>query len=48
MVKIGQARLRVNLMPQHTQEHLDLFVEIFEKSLQKSKIIFEEEMKVYM
>ena len=29
VVKIGQARLRVNLMPQHTKEHLDSFVEIF-------------------
>ena len=29
VVKIGQARLRVNLMPQHTRDHLDKFVEIF-------------------
>jgi glycine C-acetyltransferase len=48
VVKIGQARLRVNLMPQHTREHLDTFVEIFEKSLQKANIIFEKEMKIYM
>ena len=26
VVKIGQARLRVNLMPQHTKDHLDKFV----------------------
>jgi glycine C-acetyltransferase len=48
VVKMGQARLRVNLMPQHTKEHLDTFVEVFEKSLAKSNIIFEKEMKIYM
>lgn len=26
VVTLGQARLRVNLMPQHTKEHLDVFV----------------------
>lgn len=26
VVKVGQARLRVNLMPQHTREQLDKFV----------------------
>lgn len=26
VVKVGQARLRVNLMPQHTHEQLDKFV----------------------
>jgi 7-keto-8-aminopelargonate synthetase-like enzyme len=33
VVKIGQARLRVSLMPQHTHEHLDTFVRVFERSL---------------
>lgn len=33
VVKIGQARLRVSLMPQHTKEHLDEFVRIFEESM---------------
>ena len=41
VVKIGQARLRVNLMPQHTKDHLDTFVELFEKSLEKSTAIFD-------
>jgi glycine C-acetyltransferase len=41
VVKIGQARLRVNLMPQHTKEHLDAFVKLFEKSLNKANIIYE-------
>ena len=48
VVKPGQARLRVNLMPQHTKYHLDTFVEVFEKSLAKANEIFEKEMKVYM
>ena len=48
VVKPGQARLRVNLMPQHTKYHLDTFVEVFEKSLAKANTIFEKEMKVYM
>lgn len=48
VVKIGQARLRVNLMPQHTRDHLDKFVEIFESSLEKANKIFERQMKVYM
>lgn len=41
VVKTGQARLRVNLMPQHTRDQLDKFVEVFEYSLKKSNIIFE-------
>ena len=40
VVKLGYARLRVNLMPQHTKEHLDTFVEVFEKCLSKSNEIF--------
>lgn len=40
VVKIGQARLRVNLMPQHTHEQLNKFVEIFERSLVKSNAIY--------
>jgi len=30
VVKIGQARLRVCLFPQHTKAHLDRFVTVFE------------------
>lgn len=41
VVSIGQARLRVNLMPQHTKQHLDFFVEKFEKCLAESKLILE-------
>jgi len=29
VVGIGQARLRVSLLPQHTKEHLDRFIEVF-------------------
>lgn len=47
VVKIGQARLRVNLMPQHTKEHLDTFVKVFELSLNKSNEIFERETKKF-
>ena len=36
VVKVGQARLRVGLIPQHTKEHLDIFYEIFMKALNKS------------
>ena len=35
-------------MPQHTRDHLDTFVAIFEKSLEKSQKIFDRELKVYM
>jgi len=48
VVKMGQARLRVNLMPQHTREQLDKFVEVFELSLEKSNKIFEKSMSEYM
>ena len=40
VVKIGQARLRVSIMPQHTKEHLDTFVRVFEKALAKATTIF--------
>ncbi len=29
VVKIGQARIRANLMPQHDKHELDTFVEVF-------------------
>ena len=48
VVKMGQARLRVNLMPTHTKDHLDTFVKVFEVSLEKSQAIFERQMKEYM
>ena len=44
VVAIGQARLRVSLLPQHTKEHLDLFIKIFEESLEKAKEIFDKSM----
>ena len=47
VVKMNQARLRVNLMPQHTKEQLDTFVKTFEISLKKSEMIFEKAMKNY-
>lgn len=47
VVKIGQARLRVSIMPQHTKEHLDTFVRVFEKALAKATTIFERQMKIY-
>ncbi len=40
VVKMGQARLRVSLLPQHTKEHLDRFVEVFEQSLDISNVLF--------
>ncbi len=46
-MKLGQARLRVSVMPQHTKEHLDTFVRVFEKALNKANAIFERQMKVY-
>jgi glycine C-acetyltransferase len=48
VVKIGQARLRVSLMPQHTYEQLDKFVEVFEKALAKANSIYERDMQKYM
>lgn len=36
VVKLGQARLRVSVMPQHTKEHLDTFVIVFEKAIKKA------------
>ena len=47
MVKIGQARLRVSLMPQHTREHLDKFFEVFEFSLKQANEIYERQLKVF-
>jgi glycine C-acetyltransferase len=41
VVSIGQARLRVNLMPQHTKAQLDLFVTKFESCLDQSKKMFD-------
>ena len=47
VVKIGQARLRVSLLPQHTKAHMDRFVQVFEQSLQKANQILEESMARY-
>ncbi len=47
VVKMGAARLRVNLMPQHTKEHLDTFVEVFESSLAQAKEIQRKAMEEY-
>ena len=41
VVKVGQARLRVCLLPQHTKAHMDRFVQVFEESLKKSKTILD-------
>jgi glycine C-acetyltransferase len=45
VVSVGEARLRVNLMPQHTKEHMDLFIEKFESALKQSNEIFEKTIK---
>lgn len=45
VVSVGEARLRVNLMPQHTKEHMDLFIEKFESALKQSNKIFEKTIK---
>lgn len=47
VVKIGQARLRVSIMPQHTKEHFDTFVRVFEKALKKATQIYDRQMKIY-
>ncbi len=47
VVQQGEARLRVNLMPQHTKEHLDTFVKVFEKAYKESNMIFEKGLKEY-
>ena len=41
VVKVGQARLRVCLLPQHTKAHMDRFVQVFEESLVKAKKILD-------
>ena len=35
VLKIGQARLRVCLLPQHTKAHMDTFVRVFEERRKK-------------
>ena len=47
VVKVGEARLRVNLMPQHTKEHLDTFVDTFERCLKESTYIYEKNEKLF-
>lgn len=47
VVKIGQARLRVCLLPQHTKAHLDRFVTVFEESMAKAQLILDEAMANY-
>lgn len=47
VVKIGQARIRVSLTPQHTKYHLDTFVKVLEIAIKRAKVIFDREMKVY-
>ena len=44
VVGIGQARLRVSLLPQHTKEHLDRFIQVYEESMEKAKEIFDKSM----
>jgi glycine C-acetyltransferase len=39
VVKVGQARLRVCLLPQHTKAHMDKFIDVFEESLAKANLI---------
>ncbi len=36
IVKMGEARIRANLMPQHTKEHFDQFVTVFDMAYKKS------------
>lgn len=47
VVKLGQARLRVSIMPQHTKEHLDTFVSVFETAMTRATAIYERQLKVY-
>ena len=47
VVKVGQARLRLSLLPQHTKAHMDRFVVVFEESLKKAQMILEESMSRY-
>ena len=48
VVRVGQARLRVGLMPQHTKDHLDTFYNVFMKSLAKATEIYERDLAKYM
>ncbi|CAK56862.1 unnamed protein product (macronuclear) [Paramecium tetraurelia] len=47
IVRMGQARLRVNLQPQHTKEHLDTFIETFHFCFVKATKIVEESLEKY-
>lgn len=47
VVGMNEARLRLNLMPQHTQENMDIFVEIFDKVYKMAVVMFDEAMEVY-
>lgn len=40
VVGIGQARLRLNLMPKHDQKNIDIMVDSFDRSMKEAAQIF--------
>jgi len=47
IVKKGESRLRVNLMPQHDKKNLDLFVDTLIKVIEKANLIYNKGMEDY-
>ncbi|EGR34712.1 hypothetical protein IMG5_003450 [Ichthyophthirius multifiliis] len=47
VVAMNEARLRLNLQPQHGEENMDIFVDIFDKVFKQAVKIFDEAMEVY-
>lgn len=47
VVAENEARLRLNLMPQHTFENMDIFVQVFDKVYKEAVIVYHEALDAF-